>query len=92
MRRRIRIRPRFYLLLICMLLIFFGLSCGLNLLELCRQEKRVALLQEKRNALAQQLQALEGELAYARTDAYVEHIARSELNLIYPGEIRYIAG
>ena len=92
MRRRIRVQPRFYLLLICALLFFFGLSCGLNLLELLHQEKRILLMQEERNALAQQLQALEGELAYARTDAYVEHIARSELNLIYPGEIRYIAG
>jgi len=34
---------------------------------------------------------LNSQLAYVRTDAYIERVARDELNMIRPGEIRYVS-
>lgn len=89
---RFRIRPRFYLLLAAALALAFGLNCGLMQLRIHRAEIRIAALQQQRLAQESRLLALDEAIALAETDAYVESIARSELNLLYPGEIRYIAG
>ena len=35
---------------------------------------------------------LSEQLAYARTDEYVMRIARDELGMILPGEVRYVNG
>lgn len=91
MRRRLHATPRFYLMITGILALAFGLSCGLTALRACRLDRRIAELELQRRAQAEQLSALEGELAWAQTDACVEMLARSRLNLIYPGEIRYIA-
>ena len=90
-RRSLHARPRFYLLLAGLLALGFGLNLGLTGLRMGRLDARIAELTAQRQAQTEQLNALERELAYAQTDACVERIARSRLNLIYPGEIRYIA-
>ena len=91
MRCRLRATPRFYLILIAVLILGFGLNCGLAALQLHRLDRRAEALEAQRQAQTQQLEALGRKLEYAQTDACVEHIARSRLNLLYPGEIRYIA-
>ena len=90
--RRFRIRPRFYLLLAAALVIAFGLNCGLTGLRIQRAQARIDSLRQQCAAQEARLVELEASIAYAQTDAWVEKIARSELNLLYPGEIRYIAG
>lgn len=91
MRPGLRATPRFYLLLTGLILVCFAASCGLNCLRAAGLDRRIEDLNARLRAQMQQLQALKDELDFARTDAYVEQLARSELNLIYPGEIRYIA-
>lgn len=91
MRRRLRTTPRFYLLLTGLLLLGFAVSCGLNCLRSSRLDRRITELAARRQAQAQQLESLAEALAFAQTDAFVERVARSRLNLLYPGEIRYIA-
>lgn len=91
MRRRLRATPRFYLLLTGMLVLGFSLNCGLAGLKLGRLDRRIEALEARLQAQEAELAALDRELEYAQTDACVERIARSRLNLLYPGEIRYIA-
>ena len=89
--QRLCVKPRFYLLLAALLLLAFGLSCTLTRLEIRRQERRIARLSAQKLEQETRLQALREAISFAQTDACVERIARSELNLLYPGEIRYIA-
>lgn len=91
-RRRFRIRPRFYLLLAAVLALAFGLNCARIALRIHKAQLRIDALQQQCAAQEARLEELEAAIAYAQTDDYVEKIARSELNLLYPGEIRYIAG
>ena len=45
-----------------------------------------------RDSLRLQADALSSELDYAQTDAYIERVARDELGMIMPGEVRYVNG
>jgi cell division protein FtsB len=38
-----------------------------------------------------ELDQLREELAFAGTDEYVERVARNELEMVMPGEIRYVS-
>ena len=49
-------------------------------------------MKEEYRLLSEEIAALKEDIAFAQTDAYVERIARSELGLILPGEIRYVNG
>lgn len=89
-RRRLRTTPRFYLLLLAALCLAFGLSCGLTQLRSLRLSRRIASLIQERSNLDMQLETLNKRLAYVQSDAYVQRVARDELNMLYPGEIRYI--
>lgn len=92
MTKKLRIRPRFYLLLAAMLALVFGINCGFTALRIHKAELRIEALRQECAGLEAYLSELDRAIAYAQTDAYVEKIARRELNLLYPGEIRYIAG
>ena len=91
MRRRIRTKPRFWLLVILLMIVGFGLSCAVSQLRSMQISAELDALRAQKVTLINQVQALTEQLNYANTDAYVERIARDELNMIYPGEIRYIA-
>lgn len=91
-RRRLRATPRFYLLLIAAICVGFSLSCGLTLLRSAGISGRLDMLNEERSRLDGQIEALKERLEYVKSDAYVQRVARDELNMLYPGEIRYIPG
>lgn len=89
--RRIRVLPRFWRFVILLLVLIFG-ACALSSeLKYRRCCAHLAQLQLDRDAATQRVDALTERLAHVQTDAYVEEIARRELNLLYPGEIRYVA-
>ena len=89
--RRIRVLPRFWRFVILLLVLIFG-ACALSSeLKYRRCCAHLAQLQLDRDAAARRVDALSERLAQVQTDAYVEEIARRELNLLYPGEIRYVA-
>ena len=92
MTRNLRVRPRFYLLLAAALALVFGINCAFTALRVRKADIRIDALRRKCAEQEACLAKLGEAIAYAQTDAYVEKIARSELNLLYPGEIRYIAG
>lgn len=91
MQRRIHPRPRFYVFIIVLMLFCFAVSGAVSQLHYNRVERRVGSLSNEWLALSERVNMLNEQLDYVRTDAYVERIARDELNMIMPGEIRYIA-
>ena len=88
---RLRIRPRFCLILIGVMLAVFSISLGLSSRDLAAGAQRLAQVQAERDALADELESLSAELAYAQTDEYIERVARDELGMMRPGEIRYVS-
>ena len=89
--RRIRVLPRFWRFVILLLVLIFG-ACALSSeLKYRRCCAHLAQVQLERDAAAQRVDALSERLTEVQTDAYVEEVARRELNLLYPGEIRYVA-
>ena len=91
MRRRLRPRPRFWLFLILLMLAGFGVSCAVSHLHSTQVAARAAALDAERMALTDRVRTLEAQYAYVQTDDYIERVARDELNMIYPGEIRYVS-
>lgn len=91
MQRKIRPRPRFWRFVILMTLIVFGVSCGVAQLRYAQIASRVRALQAERDGLTEQVASLTERLDYVRTDEYVERVARDELNMLRPGEIRYVS-
>ena len=88
---RLRIQPRFCIILIAVMLIVFSVSIGLSHRDLRAGEKRLAEAKAEYAQLQRELDSLREELEYTRTDDYVERIARDELGLMMPGEIRYVS-
>lgn len=89
--RHIRILPRFWRFIILLLVLIFGACAGASELKYRRCCAHLAEVERARDAAAQRVDALSERLAEVQTDAYTERIAREELNLLYPGEIRYVA-
>ena len=88
---RIRVLPRFWRFVSLLMALIFG-ACALSSeMKYRRCCAHLAEVQLARNEAAQRVDALSQRLAEVQTDAYVEEIARRELNLLYPGEIRYVA-
>ena len=89
--RHIRVQPRFWRFVILLLVLIFG-ACALSSeLKYRRCCAHLAQVQDARDEAAQRVEALSQRLNAVQTDAYIEEIARRELNLLYPGEIRYVA-
>ena len=89
--RHIRVLPRFWRFVILLLVLIFG-ACALSSeLKYRRCCEHLAQVQLERDAAAQRVDALSERLTEVQTDAYIEEVARRELNLLYPGEIRYVA-
>ena len=89
--RHIRVLPRFWRFIILLLVLIFGACAGASELKYRRCCAHLAEVERARDAAAQRVAALNDRLAEVQTDAYTERIAREELNLLYPGEIRYVA-
>ena len=91
MRRKIRVLPRFWRFVSLLMALIFG-ACALSSeMKYRRCCAHLAEVQLARNEAARRVDELSQRLAEVQTDAYVEELARRELNLLYPGEIRYVA-
>jgi cell division protein DivIC len=89
-RARIARRHRFFWVgvLICVALIFFAARTVDTLTTLQEQKDNV---QKQLDALTKQKDQLEIELREVQSEEYVEQEARSELRMIYPGEVLFVA-
>lgn len=88
---RLRIQPRFWLIVIALMLIAFGVSFGLAQRSLSEGRTALAAATAQRDALRDEVQSLKTTLEFSQTDDYIIRVARDELGMIMPGEIRYIS-
>ena len=86
---RRRISPKFCALVLTVVTaaLVFGLIAG-NL-RLNRDAKALAAAKERRQTVLDAVAEAEASLAFAQTDDYVVRVARDELNMLMPGEVRY---
>ena len=89
---RRRVKPRFWGFMIAVTLIVFLASFAVMRIRYGYGAQRLAQAQSARDALAVEAKSLGEELEFAQTDEYVMRVARDELNMIMPGEIRYVNG
>lgn len=89
---RRRVKPRFWVFMIAITLIVFLASFAVMRIRYGYGAQRLAQAISERDALAAEADALGDQLEYAQTDEYVVRVARDELNMIMPGEIRYVNG
>ncbi len=88
---RKRVRPRFWLIVIAFLLILFGVSGLAAANTLKKGSAALSSLYEQRAALSSEREELSETYAFSQTDEYVIRVARSELGMLMPNEIRYIS-
>ena len=91
MQRRISVRPRFWIFVIVVMLICFGTSYAVTQMRYGQIIDHVSALSREKVGLIDRISELSVQLDYVRTDDYVERVARDELNMIRPGEIRYVS-
>ena len=91
LQRRISVRPRFWIFVIVLMLICFSASYAVTQMRYGQIIDHVSALTREKVNLMDRVNELSGQLNYVRTDDYVERIARDELNMIRPGEIRYVS-
>lgn len=91
MQRRIHVQPKFFALLIAVMLLCILVSCIVSQVQFSRASDRLTTLNGERAALTTRVNELNQRLEYVRSDAYVERIARDELGMIRAGEIRYVS-
>ena len=89
---RRRVKPRFWGFMIAVTLIVFLASFMVMRVRYGYGARQLAQAQSEKNALAAEADVLKKQLDYAQTDEYVMRVARDELNMIMPGEIRYVNG
>lgn len=89
---RLRIRPRFWLFIIALMLIAFGASFATAQRSLQEGQRMLDAATAEHRAMEQTVSGLREELEFVQTDEYIIRVARAELGMIMPGEIRYVSG
>ena len=87
---RYRIAPRFYVFIICVMLVIFGVSFAVSYGRLMDEVKALNAAKAEQHELNAVIAQKRQEYADIQTDEYIERIAREELHMLYPGEIRYV--
>lgn len=87
---RRRVTPKFWLFMIVTMLMVFGVSFIVTQHQYAQGTRQLAEVEDSRNTLAERVEALSDELAYAQTDDFIMRAARDELGMIMPGEVRYV--
>ena len=72
--------------LVIPLVAYFGLAAGQKAIEVYRLNQEAALVRAETEALKEENARLLMQVEYLKSDAYVEKIAREQLNLIKPGD------
>lgn len=81
---------RFATIAVITLTALFALSFLQKAVESQQAEARAAALRQEIQVVEAANAALEQRIVYMKTDAYVERVAREELNLVRPGETSFV--
>lgn len=90
--RKKTVKPRFWLLLIAVMLVVFGSVYISQAQYLSMQAQHIEALEEEKNRALDENAALERKIAFAKTDEYVERVARDQLGLLKKNEVRFVSG
>jgi len=90
--RKKTVKPRFWLLLIAVMLVVFGSVYISQAQYLSMQAQHIAALEEEKNRALDENAALERKIAFTKTDEYVERVARDQLGLLKKNEVRFVSG
>lgn len=90
-RSRRRVQPRFWLILIALMLSAFALvwSSQQDLIE--QREAMIEELTAAREELEIRIAESQRQLQFSKSDEYIERLARSELGLVMPDEVLYVS-
>lgn len=88
---RRRAKPKFWLFIMAIFLITFSFAYLLEGDYIDRQAEHVKSLQAEKEAALTANADLERKIAFADTPEYVERVAREDLGLLKPGQIRFVA-
>ncbi len=81
---------RFATIVVLTLAALFALSFLQRAVESQRAEAQAVALRQEIQTIERANAALETRIANLKTDAYIERVAREELNLVRPGETSYV--
>ena len=87
---RYRISPRFYFIVIGFMLVVFGISFIVSYNRLSDEIALLNTAKAEHTNVRSEIAALDQEFADLQTNEYIERLAREELGMLYPGEIRYV--
>ena len=77
--------------MICICCVVIGILCITKYANIAKQKERLkaenASLIAQSEALSEKLKQLRAQEEFGQDDAYVESIARTQLDMVYPGEI-----
>lgn len=86
-----RVRPRFWLFVIGVMLIVFAIGGISAQRTLAKGGAELTELAEERARLNAEREELTEAYAFVQTDEYVIRTARNELGMLMPNEVRYIS-
>ena len=77
--------------MICITCIVIGIVCLTKYANIHRQKERLvaeyASLVAQSEALSDKLKQIRAQEEFGKDDAYIESVARSQLDMVYPGEV-----
>ena len=84
--------PRFWAGLIIASVLVFAVSFGIMQARYDRDTRELAEQKAYRDQLKLHVSDLSARLEYVCSDEYVVRVAREQLGMIMPGEVRYVNG
>lgn len=72
------------------MLVVFGISFCVSYSRLMDETDSLNEAKGKKAAVVAEIQMLQQEFSDLHTVEYIERLAREELGMLYPGEIRYV--
>ena len=77
--------------MICITFIVIGIVCLTKYANIHRQKERLiaenSSLVAQSEALSDRLKQIRAQEEFGKDDAYIESVARSQLDMVYPGEV-----
>ena len=90
--RKKMVKPRFWLLMMFVMIMVFGGVYVTQGQYLSTQAQRIAALESERSDAQDENAALTRKIAFTKTNEYVERVARDQLGLLKKNEVRFVAG
>lgn len=86
-----RIQPRFWVIMISVMVAVFGVSIAAAHHDLKLGAAQLDAANAEYADLQAQVSELQDQLSYVQTDEYIIRTARDELGMVMPGEVRYVS-